>query len=64
MTMLCSSLTTVRAGALVYDSANNTCVEDDTDTNIINPPVTEEPTVIVETCEAFGLVYDEIEASV
>ena len=44
----------------VYDSVNSTCVEDDTDTNIINPPVTEEPTVIVDNCEAFGLVYDEI----
>ena len=48
------------AFGLVYDAANNTCVEDDTDTNIINPPVTEEPTVIVDNCEAFGLVYDEI----
>ena len=44
----------------VYDSVNSTCLEDDTDTNIINPPVTEEPTVIVDNCEAFGLVYDEI----
>ena len=44
----------------VYDSVNNTCVEDDTDTNIINPPVTEEPTVIVDNREAFGLVYNEI----
>ena len=38
----------------VYDSVNNTCVEDDTDTNIINPPVTEEPTAVVEEGEAFG----------
>ena len=44
----------------VYDSVNSTCVEDDTDTNIINPPVTEEPTEAVEEGEAFGLVYDEI----
>ena len=44
----------------VYDSVNNTCVEDYTDTNIINPPVTEEPTVIVDDCEAFGLAYNEI----
>ena len=42
----------------VYDSVNNTCVEDDTDTNIINPPVTEEPTIIVETCEGMGLVEE------
>ena len=38
----------------VYDSVNNICVEDDTDTNIINPPVTEEPTAVVEEGEAFG----------
>ena len=44
----------------VYDSVNNTCVEEDTDTNIINPPVTEEPTVIVDDCEAFGHIYNEI----
>ena len=46
------------AFGLVYDAANNTCVEDDTDTNIINPPVTEEPTIIVETCEGMGLVEE------
>ena len=42
----------------VYDPVNNTCVEDDTDTNIINPPVIEEPTIIVETCEGMGLVEE------
>ena len=46
------------AFGLVYDAANNTCVEDDTDTNIINPPVIEEPTIIVETCEGMGLVEE------
>ena len=44
----------------VYDLVNKTCVEEDTDINIINPPVTEEPTVIVDDCEAFVLVYNKI----
>ena len=35
-------------------------MEEDTDINIINPPVTEEPTVIVDDCEAFGHIYNEI----
>ena len=38
----------------VCDSVNNTCVEDDTDTNIINPPITVEPTEAVEEGDAFG----------
>ena len=33
------------AFGLVYDEANNTCVDDEHEINIINPPVTEEPEV-------------------
>ena len=31
------------AFGLVYDAANNTCVDDEHETNIINPPATEDP---------------------
>ena len=45
------------AFGLVYDAANNTCVDDEEEINIIAPPV-EEPTVIVDGCEAFGLIEE------
>jgi hypothetical protein len=44
------------AFGLVYDAANNTCVDDDFGTNIVDPIAPEEP--IVETCEGMGLVDD------
>jgi hypothetical protein len=44
------------AFGLVYDAANNTCVDDDFGTNIVDPITPEEP--IVETCEGMGLVDD------
>jgi hypothetical protein len=44
------------AFGLVYDEANNTCVDNDFGTNIVDPITPEEP--IVETCEGMGLVDD------
>ena len=44
------------AFGLVYDAANNTCVDDEYETNIIAEP--DNPTIIVETCEGMGLVDD------
>ena len=41
------------AFGLVYDAANNTCVDDEYEINIIT-----EPEVIVDGCEAFGLVEE------
>jgi len=48
------------AFGLVYDAANNTCVDDELEINIINPPVEEptEPELIEDGCEAFGMVEE------
>jgi len=40
---------------MTYDVLNNTCVDDELDTNVIDPV---EPEIVVTTCEDFGLVEE------
>jgi hypothetical protein len=50
------------AFGLVFDAANMTCVDDESEINIINPPVDELPVVEEphdDSCESFGLVMNE-----
>jgi hypothetical protein len=48
------------AFGLVFDAANMTCVDDESEINIINPPVEgpTEPELVEDGCEAFGLIEE------
>jgi len=50
------AVTNCESWGMTYDSVNNTCVDSETDTNIINPPV--EPERPTTSCSDFGLEYD------
>ena len=49
-------VTNCESWGMTYDAINNTCVDDETDTNVIAPPP--EPERPTTSCADFGLIYD------
>jgi len=49
-------VTNCESWGMTYDAINNTCVDDETDTNVIAPPP--EPERPTTSCADFGLIFD------
>ena len=49
-------VTNCESWGMTYDAINNTCVDDETDTNVIAPPP--EPEKPTTSCADFGLIFD------
>ena len=50
------SVTNCESWGMTYDAINKTCVDSETDINVIAPPV--EPEKPTSSCSDFGLIYD------